>query len=267
MFDLKLKTARVISIDDSDEKGKIQISIESEFENIDQSLLPWAVPLFSNLSDSSIEMHLPAVNSLVWILVDKYYKRFYYLSNRYFYGLFDFSKVKGLLDKCEKINTEYKNIDCKYYSDGTLLFHNNSDGSSGIITKHGTSIFIDKDGTLNELIKQDKISKIEKNKNETIEGTETKVVKKQANMSYKNKFTLESDGEMNISSKTDISLKSKTNSLIEIGNSINTLGSILTELCNDLSMLVTTGSSNSHTSPTLTSQMNILLAKIKLVLK
>ena len=76
-------------------------------------------------------------------LVNDRLKRFYYLTNRYFYNLFDFSKVSGLLDKCDKINKDYKNIRFNYYEDGTLLFHNNNDGSSGIVTSQGTVIYID----------------------------------------------------------------------------------------------------------------------------
>ena len=105
MFDLSLRTAKVISINDPDQQGKIQISIESVSDGWDDSMLPWAIPLISNVADGTMEMHLPKENSQVWVLVDKYFKRFYYLSNRYFYNLFDFSKVSGLLDKCDKINT------------------------------------------------------------------------------------------------------------------------------------------------------------------
>ena len=148
MFELTLHTALVVSIDDPDKQGKIQVSIESVSDGWKKDLLPWAIPLISNVTDGTMEMHLPKEGSQVWVLVDKYWKRFYYISNRYFYNLFDFSKVSGLLGKCDKINTEYKNLDFKYFLDGTLVFHNNSDGSSGIISSNGAVAYIDGKGLM-----------------------------------------------------------------------------------------------------------------------
>lgn len=264
MFDLTLKTAKVVSIDDTDKQGKVQISIEPEFSDIETNLLPWAIPLISNTSDSTMELHLPKVDSQIWVLVDKYYKRFYYLSNRYFYGLFDFSKVSGLLDKCEKIDKEYKNINFKYYLDGTLIFHNDSDGSSGIINSQGTLLYIDSDGTYTKKIEKDEIIETKGNKSETIKGKCTIDITGQTSYTCKNKFDIDCDNAMSFSSKSDIKLVSKTNGRVQIGNTVNTIGSLLTELCQDLSTLVTTGSSNSHTSPTLTAQMTTLLSKIKM---
>lgn len=267
MFDLSLKTARVMSVDDPDKQGKIQISIEPEFKDMKTNLLPWAIPMISNTSNSSIENHPPKVDSKIWILVDKYYKRFYYISNRYFYNLFDFSKVSGLLDKCEKINKDYKNIDFKYYIDGTLVFHNNSDGSSGMITKHGTLIYVNENGDLIKKIEGNSESTINKDNTENISGKHTVNVDGNCSINCKKRYELESSGNLEISSKSEMSFASKTNGLVKIGNTVNTLGSILSELCQDLSVLTTTGSAGVSTSPTLTSQMTVLLSKIKMTFK
>ena len=97
MFDLTLETAKVVSIEDKDKQGKIQINIESKFKNIKKDLLPWAIPLFSDICSDTMSMNLPSVDSQVWILRDKYWKRFYYLTNRYFYNLFDFSNTCCLI--------------------------------------------------------------------------------------------------------------------------------------------------------------------------
>lgn len=265
--DLSLRTALVVSIDDPDKEGKIQISIESVSEGWRKDLLPWAIPLISNVADGTMEMHLPKEGSQVWVLVDKYYKRFYYLSNRYFYNLFDFSKVSGLLNKCDKINTEYKNIDFKYFADKTLLFHNSLDGSSGIITSQGTLIYIDKEGTLVKEIEKDEKITIKGNKEETIKGKETIEVNGQSSSIYKNKRTIDCKSSLEVNTQNSITIKAKTPSLLEIGNTITTLGSILTELCQDLSALTTQGNEYTHTSPTLTAQMLALLPKIKTTFK
>jgi hypothetical protein len=70
MFDLTLRTAKVISIDDKDKQGKIQISIESVSDGWNKDLLPWAIPLISNVADGTMEMHLPKEGSQIWVLVD-----------------------------------------------------------------------------------------------------------------------------------------------------------------------------------------------------
>ena len=267
MFDLSLRTAKVISIDDPDKQGKIQISIESVSDGWNKDLLPWAIPLISNVADGTMEMHLPKEGSQIWVLVEKYYKRFYYISNRYFYNLFDFSNVSGLLDKCDKIDTEYKNIDFKYYLDGTLLFHNNSDGSSGIITSQGTLMYIDKEGTLVKEIEKDEKITIKGNKEETIKGKENIEINGQSSTTYKNKRTIDCKSSLEVNTQSSITIKAKTPSLLEIGNTITTLGYVLAEICQDLSSLQTVGSPANHTSPTLTSQMLALLPKIKSTFK
>ena len=265
--DLSLRTALVVSIDDPDKEGKIQISIESVSEGWRKDLLPWAIPLISNVSNGTMEMHLPKEGSQVWVLVDKYFKRFYYLSNRYFYNLFDFSKVSGLLNKCNKINTEYKNIDFKYFADKTLLFHNNSDGSSGIITSQGTLIYIDKDGTLVKEIEKDETITVNGDKKETVKGKNTVEIGDDSTTTYKGKKVEECKSSYECTTQGAITLKAKTSSLVEIGNAVATLGSILTELCQDLSTLTTQGNEYTQTSPTLTAQMASLLPKIKLTFK
>lgn len=267
MFDLSLRTALVVSTDDKAKEGKIQISIESVSEGWRKDLLPWAIPLISNVSNGTMEMHLPKEGSQVWVLVDKYYKRFYYISNRYFYNLFDFSKVSGLLDKCDKINTEYKNIDFKYFADKTLLFHNNSDGSSGIITSQGTLIYIDKDGTLVKEIEKDETITVNGDKKETVKGKNTVEIGDDSTTTYKGKKVEECKSSYECTTQGTVTLKAKTSSLVEIGNTVATLGSILTELCQDLSALTTQGNEYTQTSPTLTAQMASLLPKIKLTFK
>ena len=265
--DLILETAKVVDINDPSKKGMIQINIESRMGNIKKELLPWAIPLFSDVSDRSMSNHLPKVNSQCWILRDTYWKRFYYLTNRYFYNLFDFSKISGLLDKCDKINKEYKNIRFNYYEDGTLLFHNNSDGSSGIITSSNTFLYVDKDGSF--------INKIAKNYEIEVKEKKTEIINEDNEFTIKGNREGTINGKDNLNVKSDIEyftnanikVKSKTNGIVEVGNSLNTLGSILTELCQDLSQLVTTGAPTSHTSPTLTAQMLSLLTKIKMTFK
>ena len=267
MFQLTLETAKVVSVDDEDKAGKVQINIEHKMKGVKKDLLPWAIPFFSKTSDSTWSNHPPKVGSEIWVFVDEYWKRFYYLSNRYFYNLFNYDKTKGLLDKCEKINKEYKNLDFTYFEDGSLIFHNNSDGSSGIINSQGTLLYLDKEGSLINEIEKDEKTTIKGNREERIKGKDTITVEGQTSFKYNNTYALDCDRTMDFKSQGNASFKSKGQGILDIGNTTNTLGAILKELCQDLAQLVTSGSPSTHTSPQLTSQMIALINKINMVFK
>lgn len=146
---MKLYTATVIDIDDKDKKGKIKIQILPELEGVDEELLPWAVPFQSEVSEKTLSNNLPSLESTIWVLVDETWKRFFYLNNRYFEGLFEFSNVENVISKIAELNDkEYKNLDFILYEDGSVSFHNNSDGSHGFVQKNGTYQIFDKDGNI-----------------------------------------------------------------------------------------------------------------------
>jgi len=265
--DLTLETAKVVDIDDTDKQGKIQINIESRFKDFKKDDYPWAIPFISNVSESTMSFNPPKVGSQLWVLRDTYWKRFYYISNRYFYNLFDFSKVSGLLDKCDKINKDYKNIRFNYYEDGTLLFHNNNDGSSGIVNSQGTVIYIDKDGDFVRNISKNEIIEVKGDRKETIKGKNEVEIDGNSETIIKGKETRNITSNLEYTTKANVKIKSTTTGLLEFGNNVATLGSLLSELCQDLSALTTVGSPASHTSPTLTAQMLALIPRIKAVFK
>lgn len=266
--DLTLECAKVIDIDDKDQQGKIQINIESRFKNFKKDLLPWAIPLISDTSNSTMSFNPPSVGSQVWVLTDKFYKRFYYISNRYFYNLFDFSKISGLLNKCNKINKDYKNIRFTYFADGSLIFHNNNDGSSGIINSQGTYIYIDSEGSLIKTINKDEIIDMNGNRTENIKGKVNGTIQGNSEYTINGKEVRTSMLSSEYSSNGSISLKSKTIGQVEIGNTISTLGNLLTELCADLSsiMIVSPIGSPQPATPDFIARISSLMAKIKLVL-
>ena len=71
--DLTLYCAKVTDINDKDKQGKIQINIESRFKDFKKDDYPWAIPLLSDVSESTMSFNPPKVNSQVWVLVDKLY--------------------------------------------------------------------------------------------------------------------------------------------------------------------------------------------------
>lgn len=206
-MEYKLFEATVIDIDDLDKQGKIKIKILPEQEGVFDEDLPWAIPFVSDCSNDVLSNNLPQVNSTIRVLVDALWKRFFYLPNMYFYGLWDFNKISSKLNNINNINKDYKNLHFHLYKDGSLQFHNDEDGSNGFINKNGSYSIFDKDGNII------------------------------MNVKVGSKFTL--------------------------GNGTNHLGAILKELIQDLSELHTEGSPTNHTSPTLTTQMNLLLPKLE----
>lgn len=137
MMDLKLYTASVISIDDPSQRSKIQIRVLPELKDVSPELLPWAIPFFSVQGGTTLSQDLPEVGSTIRCLVNKSWKRFYYLPNRFFENLFDFSKISTKLTTLG-VSTGYKDLKFRLYSDGGLEFHNNSTGEHGFLHKSGS---------------------------------------------------------------------------------------------------------------------------------
>jgi len=157
MVELQLYEALVVDIDDETKKRRVKVRILPEHKDVKESDLPWASPYFTIHSKKEFENDLPIKDSVVGVFVDKLFKRFYYTSNKFFYDMFDYSKVDSVLSKASSIsNKDYKNIKFRLYEDGGLEFHNKSDGSHGFIHKSGSYSVFDKDGKL--FIKADEIN-------------------------------------------------------------------------------------------------------------
>jgi|WetSurMetagenome_2_1015567.scaffolds.fasta_scaffold03945_6 hypothetical protein len=149
MFDLLLKDATVIDIDDTDKKGKVKVKIMPDLMDVEDDLLPWAIPFNSLNSTTIFSNDLPEVDSVIRVLVTSNWQRVYYLQNRFFENLFNFDTVDTQLSTITEINNkEYKNLVFRMYLDGGLDFHNNDSGEHGIINKNGSYIFFDKDGKI-----------------------------------------------------------------------------------------------------------------------
>lgn len=137
MMDLKLYTASVVSIDDPSKKGKIQIKVLPELKDVQSDLLPWAVPFTMIQGAQTLSNDLPETGSTIRCLVNKSWKRFYYLPNRYFESIFDFTKISTTLGPIG-VSSTYKDLKFRLYTDGGLEFHNNSTGEHGFIHKSGS---------------------------------------------------------------------------------------------------------------------------------
>ncbi len=147
MLNLKLYEAKIIDTEDSTKKRLVKIRILPEHIDVRDSDLPWAAPFTSVHSADEMENDLPQKDSIIYVLVDSLFKRFYYLQGKFFYNLFDYSKVESALSNASSISDKnYNNIKFRLYEDGGLEFHNKKDGSHGFIHKSGSYSIFDKDG-------------------------------------------------------------------------------------------------------------------------
>jgi len=70
MTDLKLYNAFVISNDDPERKGRVQIRILPEMTDVEDIDLPWVVPFVSQSSSTTQEKDVFPIGSNLWVLVD-----------------------------------------------------------------------------------------------------------------------------------------------------------------------------------------------------
>ena len=107
--------------------------------------------------------------------------------------------------------------------------------------------------------------------NVTVHGTKITVTKddgitietdKKITLKDKEGFTYTTDGDLEISAKGDLGVKSSQSGKLEVGNSVATLGAMVTDLLGHLASLKTVGSPASHTaSPDFIAQIQALKTK------
>ena len=152
---LNLHRGQVISIDDPDKLGKVQIQLIPEMVDIKPNKCPWLQSFNGNSSDAEMQNKPPQVGSLVWVLADDLFHYRYYMPFKYdIPGKSDYSKVSDLLDEIG-VDSTYKNIVFELYEDQSLSFHDRVEGSHGFIHNTGSYSFFDKDGKLSVLCKSD----------------------------------------------------------------------------------------------------------------
>ncbi|MBD3216588.1 MAG: hypothetical protein GF311_28495 [Candidatus Lokiarchaeota archaeon] len=150
MEDLQLKIGTVISNDDSDRKGRIQVKIIPELKDIKDADAPWAKP-FTTKQDktgNTLKKDYFPKGSLIRVLVSKDWQSFYYLDNLFLQGLFNFDTAASLLDGVSPISYDYVTLEFKLYENGNLWFNDNANGTTGIIHNTGKYVVLDADGNI-----------------------------------------------------------------------------------------------------------------------
>ena len=157
-----LYQAQVVDNNDPDKAGRVKIKVPGIHSNVPEDLLPWAKQktLFLGGSNTHGKSSIPEIDSLVWIAFDDpidYLRPFYdadiQLNKFNPHKLFD-TNVKSAITG---FSSSYPDVKYEYYKNGICVAISSSDDSPEIAIYHptGTNIFINKDGKINIVGKDD----------------------------------------------------------------------------------------------------------------
>jgi len=145
---MKLYQGQIINISDPDQQMRVKVRILPEMENVEDEVLRWVQPFIGNSSTESCHFDLPDVDSFVWVLVDQYWKTFFYIPFFHLKGLFNFNSAVEKLSASEITGKEYTDLDFKLFNDGGITFHNKSTGEHGFVHTSGAYSIFDSTGNI-----------------------------------------------------------------------------------------------------------------------
>lgn len=145
---MKLYEGQVIDNNDPDQQMRVKVRILPEMEGVNDDNLRWIQPFNGNSSSESAHFSLPDVDSFVWVLVDQYWKTFFYVTPFHLKGLFNFKSAVSKLSASEISGKEYTDLDFQLYNDGGISFHNKSTGEHGFIHSSGAYSLFDSSGNI-----------------------------------------------------------------------------------------------------------------------
>jgi hypothetical protein len=148
----KIYSGKITNNDDPLQIGRVQIKLIPEMEDIsDDSLLPWIRPfILEQSSTSSYSNHIPNVGEMVFCLfLDDFYKNGYWIGRNAIDGFFNHEEVKSSLSNIDDINIpSYPQPEFIKYSDGSIIFRNNDNGETGIVSSGGSYAIMNSKGEI-----------------------------------------------------------------------------------------------------------------------
>jgi hypothetical protein len=151
MIKLNLKQAKITSISDPDELGKIQVRVIPDLMDVKkEELLPWVSPFISLLSTNTKSMFLPEVGGFVWVFFvdEEMYLDGFYIPAHFNTGAFEFDSIKNNIDGISELgNVTYPSVNYFLTKAGNLYFENTTNGECGILHKSGAYQVISSGGS------------------------------------------------------------------------------------------------------------------------
>ena len=215
-----LREAKVISVQDPDELGRVQLKVYPELSEHPDNDLPWCFP-FSG-GESGKDFGLPeegkTVTCIVW---NRFWTEITFLpfvisppKEHLFKKWIDDwkSKIEDLAD-----DPEEKDLKVRQFSDGFSAFHDVKNSAHGVIHPSGTYAMVDKDGNI--FIKG--VKKLTLHDGDGNFNTEVDMSSGDVNLETKGKFNIKIDGETSIENKGKLTIKSNDDFNIESKANIN----------------------------------------------
>jgi len=197
---IKLEYGIVIDNIDEDKKAKVKIRILPQLKDVEESLLPYAQPFLNDgMSTVQFSHNPPEIGSKIWVIVlDEFYKQCYYLSGRFFQGLFDITKVTTPLGGIAEIDIgETQDLKFKLLPDGSIMFWNTKTSNMGFYHKTGSYVVMNGEGKI--IVKGSEIK---------IESTEDTIVEVAGDTS------ITTSGKTEIVSQGDTKIEATTGKVI-----------------------------------------------------
>lgn len=155
MIPLELYQGKVISNDDSSHPdgkklGRAQIKVLPEHKDVNDSQCPWFYPFLATKNTSEYSFDPPPIGSLVFILsVPEFVGGAFYLPASFINGFFDADSIDTELGSVSEISAgSYPQLSFNKTSDGSIMFHNKTNGAMGILHKSGSYIVISESGDI-----------------------------------------------------------------------------------------------------------------------
>lgn len=133
-----MSIGKIVNVQDTEQKGMVQVRIYPELVDVPEAELPWATPLFST------NVHkVPPVGSFVRLEISDDWTSFKY------YPIAPFAKSTYPYDKIKEIikgRHTYPEPIAMMTTDKSVLFYDQTTQECGIVHSSGTKITLDKTG-------------------------------------------------------------------------------------------------------------------------
>lgn len=222
-----IREAKVVSVKDPEELGRIQLKVYPELSQHPDKDLPWCFP--SNAGLDGLDFSMPEEEKIISCIVwNRYWTEITYLpyavskpTEHLFKKWMDDqkSKIDDMAD-----DPEEKSFLVQQLSDGFCVFHDKKNSAHGLLHPSGTYFLLDKDGTLfikgmKEIHIHDKDDKFKFDVDMT-SGDTSLETKGKINVKLEGENTLENKGKLTVKSDDALSVEAKGKITVESKDSI-----------------------------------------------
>lgn len=169
LYQGKVVTNSDLTHPDGKKAGRIQVKVYPDNKDVPDTMCPWFRPFFSTKTSLEYSYDPIPIGSLVWILsVPEFQGAAFYLPTSFIDGFFNPSTVDSSLAAVTEASIgSYPDLSFNKTVDGSIMFHNKTNGAMGILHKSGSYVIINETGDI--IQRSASTTSIEVKKDNTIE--------------------------------------------------------------------------------------------------